>query len=50
MLPGVMQTGKNVGMITMDESLRTLYVKGIITARKRSSAPTTRPDEAFFQS
>ncbi len=31
MLPGVMQTGKNVGMITMDESLRQLYVKGIIS-------------------
>ena len=31
MLPGVMQTGKNVGMITMDESLRHLYVKGIIS-------------------
>ncbi|GAA5484406.1 type IV pilus twitching motility protein PilT [Haloferula sargassicola] len=31
MLPGVMQTGKNVGMITMDESLRQLYVKGLIT-------------------
>lgn len=31
MLPGVMQTGKNVGMITMDESLRRLYVQGIIT-------------------
>jgi twitching motility protein PilT len=31
MLPGVMQTGKNVGMITMDESLRNLYVKGIIS-------------------
>ena len=31
MLPGVMQTGKNVGMITMDESLRKLYVKGIIS-------------------
>jgi twitching motility protein PilT len=31
MLPGVMQTGKNVGMITMDESLRRLYVEGIIT-------------------
>jgi twitching motility protein PilT len=31
MLPGVMQTGKNVGMITMDESLRDLYVKGLIT-------------------
>ncbi|MGE9266940.1 MAG: type IV pilus twitching motility protein PilT [Verrucomicrobiales bacterium] len=31
MLPGIMQTGKNVGMITMDESLRNLYVKGQIT-------------------
>ena len=31
MLPGIMQTGKNVGMITMDESLRQLYIKGIIT-------------------
>jgi len=28
MLPGIMQTGKNVGMITMDESLRNLYLKG----------------------
>jgi twitching motility protein PilT len=26
-----MQTGKNVGMITMDESLRRLYVEGIIS-------------------
>jgi twitching motility protein PilT len=31
MLPGVMQTGKNVGMITMDESLRRLYTKGVIS-------------------
>ncbi|MCX6867905.1 MAG: type IV pilus twitching motility protein PilT [Verrucomicrobia bacterium] len=31
MLPGIMQTGKNVGMITMDESLRRLYVEGIIS-------------------
>jgi twitching motility protein PilT len=31
MLPGIMQTGKNVGMITMDESLRRLYIKGIIS-------------------
>ncbi len=31
MLPGIMQTGKNVGMITMDESLRQLYVKNLIT-------------------
>jgi twitching motility protein PilT len=31
MLPGIMQTGKNVGMITMDESLRRLYIKGLIS-------------------
>lgn len=31
MLPGIMQTGKNVGMITMDDSLKDLYVKGEIT-------------------
>ncbi|MBC7980199.1 MAG: PilT/PilU family type 4a pilus ATPase [Armatimonadetes bacterium] len=34
MLPGVMQTGKHVGMITLDESLRQLYVKGIISAEE----------------
>jgi twitching motility protein PilT len=39
MLPGVMQTGKNVGMITMDESLRQLYVQGLISR-----------DEALFRS
>jgi twitching motility protein PilT len=38
MLPGVMQTGKNVGMITMDESLRRLYVDRVITR-----------DEALFR-
>jgi twitching motility protein PilT len=31
MLPGIMQTGKNVGMITMDESLRRLYIAGTIS-------------------
>ena len=31
MLPGIMQTGKNVGMITMDESLRQLQANGLIT-------------------
>jgi len=34
MLPGVMQTGKNVGMVTMDESLRKLYIKGLITQQE----------------
>lgn len=38
MLPGIMQTGKNVGMITMDESLRNLYTQGVIT-----------PEEALFR-
>ncbi len=36
MLPGIMQTGKNVGMITMDESLKNLALAGSIT-----------PDEAI---
>ena len=31
MLPGIMQTGKAVGMITMDDSLKNLYNKGLIT-------------------
>ena len=31
MLSGVMQTGRNVGMITMDESLKRLYDKGTIS-------------------
>ncbi|MDA8960797.1 type IV pili twitching motility protein PilT, partial [Akkermansiaceae bacterium] len=31
MLPGIMQTGKNVGMIIMDESLRNLYTQGVVS-------------------
>ena len=31
MLPGVMQTGKNLGMITMDDSLKELYNRGLVT-------------------
>lgn len=31
MLPGIMQTGKNVGMITMDDSLQKIYTKGTVT-------------------
>jgi twitching motility protein PilT len=31
MLPGIMQTGKNVGMITMDDALKNLYFEGAIT-------------------
>lgn len=37
MLPGVMQTGKNVGMITMDDSIKKLYDKGIITQEEALS-------------
>jgi len=32
MLPGVMQTGKNVGMVCMDDNLREHYEKGTIFA------------------
>ena len=34
MLPGIMQTGKHVGMVTMDESLRQIYVKGLVSAEE----------------
>ncbi|RYD23816.1 MAG: type IV pilus twitching motility protein PilT [Verrucomicrobiaceae bacterium] len=51
MLPGVMQTGKNVGMVTMDESLRQLYVQGVIS---RDDALYRSDDKgqmkAFFES
>ena len=51
MLPGVMQTGKNVGMITMDESLRNLYIKGIITKEETLfRSDDKRAMQAFFES
>ncbi len=51
MLPGVMQTGKNVGMITMDESLRQLYVKGIITKDETLFRSDDKGSmKAFFES
>jgi twitching motility protein PilT len=31
MLPGIMQTGKSVGMVTMDDSLMSLYTQGYIS-------------------
>ena len=34
MLPGIMQTGKNIGMTTMDDSLKQLYIEGKITAEQ----------------
>jgi twitching motility protein PilT len=51
MLPGVMQTGKNVGMITMDESLRQLYVKGIISREETLFRSDDKNQmRAFFES
>jgi twitching motility protein PilT len=51
MLPGVMQTGKNVGMITMDESLRTLYIQGKITQEETLYRAEDKVQmRAFFQS
>ena len=51
MLPGVMQTGKNVGMITMDESLRQLYVKGIISKDETLFRSDDKGQmKAFFES
>jgi twitching motility protein PilT len=51
MLPGIMQTGKHVGMITMDDSLRNLYSDGTIS---REEAMFRADDKAqmrlFFQS
>ncbi|MEM9235723.1 MAG: PilT/PilU family type 4a pilus ATPase, partial [Verrucomicrobiota bacterium] len=51
MLPGVMQTGKNVGMITMDESLRQLYVQGLITQEEALYRSEDKVQmNTFFQS
>ena len=51
MLPGVMQTGKNVGMITMDESLRTLYIQGQITQEEALYRAEDKVQmQTFFQS
>jgi twitching motility protein PilT len=37
MLPGIMQTGKSVGMITMDDSLKALYSQGSISREETLS-------------
>jgi twitching motility protein PilT len=51
MLPGIMQTGKNVGMITMDESLRNLYVKGMISQEEALFRAEDKSQmKAFFTS
>jgi twitching motility protein PilT len=49
MLAGVMQTGKNVGMITMDDSLRALYSAGTISRQEcESRAEDKQQMRAFF--
>ena len=51
MLPGVMQTGKNVGMVTMDDALRKLYTQGIIAQEEALSRSEDKIEmQKFFQS
>ena len=51
MLPGIMQTGKNVGMITMDESLKRLYIEGVITPTEALFRANDKAEmKTFFQS
>jgi len=51
MLPGIMQTGKNIGMITMDESLRKLYSQGLITQEETLYRSEDKQQmKLFFQS
>jgi len=48
MLNGVMQTGKNVGMITMDDSLRGLYQKGLISREECETRAEDKPQMKIF--
>lgn len=48
MLNGVMQTGKNVGMITMDDSLRSLYQKGVISREECESRAEDKQQMKLF--
>ncbi|MDP0489740.1 MAG: PilT/PilU family type 4a pilus ATPase [Verrucomicrobiota bacterium JB023] len=51
MLPGIMQTGKNVGMVTMDESLRNLYAAGKISQEETLFRCEDKAQmRAYFQS
>jgi len=51
MLPGVMQTGKNVGMVTMDDSLKKLYIQGLITREEAYMRCEDKIEmQRFFQS
>ncbi len=47
MLNGIMQTGKSVGMVTMDDSLRSLYSSGIIS---REECESRAEDKAIMKS
>ena len=47
MLGGIMQTGKNIGMITMDDSLRNLYTQGLIS---REECLSRAEDKVIMQS
>jgi twitching motility protein PilT len=51
MLPGVMQTGKNVGMVTMDDALRKLYMQGLITQQETLARSEDKIEmQRFFKS
>ncbi len=51
MLNGVMQTGRNVGMITMDDSLRSLYSNNLISREEcESRAEDKVIMKSFFKS
>lgn len=51
MLAGVMQTGKSVGMVTMDDSLRNLYANGLISREEcESRAEDKIVMKKFFES
>lgn len=48
MLPGIMQTGKSVGMISMDDSLKNLYTEGYITREEAFSRSDDKGSMAKF--
>jgi twitching motility protein PilT len=51
MLNGIMQTGKSVGMITMDDSLRSLYSRNLISREEcESRAEDKQLMRQFFKS
>jgi twitching motility protein PilT len=51
MLNGIMQTGRNIGMVTMDDSLRNLYSKNLISQEEcMSRADDKVVMQSFFKS